>query len=200
MQDAKQKQTTENRTSCKRRVLHGFLCFTTLAWGLYMLSFWQSSRWLDYGDRAMQQGKKREAFNAWHAAGSWQAPFIDWNEVALSRLAESRDPSAQRRLRGAILESSLFLSPREKDWIKSSAEKLAATRPDLPPSLWTDVPARFSLWKMLASFATLALMLSGYGLIAAFTRSSARRRTLTYLGLSLLSLACLLLGLFLAGV
>jgi hypothetical protein len=132
---------------------------------LELLCLQQSAWWLGFGDRAAKEGRAGEALDAWRAAASWQAPINPWRDEALERLAAGPRPEALYRLRGAILESSLIPIENDGRLLAQASRRLADLRPDLPPALWTDVPAKFSLWKALAVLSLIALLLAGYALI-----------------------------------
>jgi hypothetical protein len=167
---------------------------------LEALCLWQSSYWLGVGDRALAGGAKREALDAWRAAASWSAPWNPWRDAARERLAVRPEPEAQERLRGSILASSMVLTGGERRMLEAASIRLAAGRPDLPPTLWTDVDPKFSWWKVLVVLSLLLFVGSGCAAVkkAAGPSPAGTSRLLELLALQWLGLALVFLGLLLA--
>lgn len=167
---------------------------------LEILCLWQAAYWLGEGDRAMSQGKEREAFDAWRSAAGWNAPWNPWRDEALERLSQRSEPEAQERLRGSILGSALVPAGREAQLLETASIRLAALRPDLPKELWTEIDVKFSWWKVLAVLSLLVYIGLGYAAVRAVSGPTPQRsiKLIWILGLQLVSLALVFLGLWLA--
>lgn len=165
---------------------------------LEVVCVWQSRTWLRHGKRAMEEGRSVEAFDAWRTAASWQAPFNPWRREALDQLSRYDEPAAWRRLRGAILESTMVPFGTEHDLLELSAERLASMSPGAPRYLWTGAGPGFSFWRLIAALFSFLFLGSGYGFIRTAAGTANRKTRFACLAIYLGSLMAVFLGLCLA--